>query len=169
MRRVLASWSDSETSEAMFKRDTEASSKYVAMRFLKFGERLWGNDRKYIHSGLPKWRFSIRTSKTESRWEQARCYAGVRLPWDEKENFQACGEYIAFAPADEKWLRMRGRRVPATRARMKRRLKRKKGGKVNADKSAGEDENYENKTEEEVEMVRLGATASRRRAACRGR
>jgi hypothetical protein len=52
---------------------------------------------------------------------------------------------------------------------MKRRLKRKKGGKVNADKSAGEDENYENKTEEEVEMVRLGATASRRRAACRGR
>jgi hypothetical protein len=43
-----------------------------------------------------------------------------------------------------------------------------KGGKVDADKSAGEDENYEDKTEEEVEMVRLGATASRRRAACRG-
>src|ERR1700722_20506961 len=35
-------------------RDMAASPKYVAVRFLKmFGERLWGNDRKYIRSSLP--------------------------------------------------------------------------------------------------------------------
>jgi hypothetical protein len=40
--------------EAMFKRDTMAASKDVAMRFLKmFGGRIWGNSRKRIRSGLP--------------------------------------------------------------------------------------------------------------------
>jgi hypothetical protein len=40
MTRFSTSWSGSETSEAVFKRDTAALSKYVAMQFLKmFSER----------------------------------------------------------------------------------------------------------------------------------
>jgi hypothetical protein len=49
---------------AMFKKDTTSSSKYVAMRFLKmFGERIWGNDHKYIRSGLPNSGFRYTPAK----------------------------------------------------------------------------------------------------------
>jgi hypothetical protein len=50
--------------EAMFKRDTAASSKYIAIRFLKmFGERVWGNDRRYICSDLPNGGFRYAPAK----------------------------------------------------------------------------------------------------------
>jgi len=58
MTKVSASWSGSETSEAVLKRDTAVSSKYVAVQFLKMF-----NDRRYIRSSLSNGSFRYAPAK----------------------------------------------------------------------------------------------------------
>jgi hypothetical protein len=61
---LMVRFRDFGPNEAMFKRGTTASSKYVALRFLKmFGERVWGNNRKHIRSGLPNGGFRYTPAK----------------------------------------------------------------------------------------------------------
>ena len=51
---LMVRFRDFPPNETQFKKDTAGSSRFIARRFLKmFGERVWGNDRKYILSGLP--------------------------------------------------------------------------------------------------------------------
>ncbi len=49
-----------KANEGKFRTDTASASKYLARRFLKYyGERIWGNDRKYMRAGLVDggWRY----------------------------------------------------------------------------------------------------------------
>ena len=114
-----------------------------------------GNDCKYIRSILPNGDFRYAPAKPNRN--ESKLVAILA---------SAFREYTALAPADEghkglamgkkeKWLRMRGQRLPAMRTRMKMRLE-ENGGKVDANQSADGDENYENKTEEEVEIGSSG-------------
>ena len=50
---LMVRFCDFPPNEIQFKKDAASSSRFIARRFLKmFGERVWGNDRKYIRSGL---------------------------------------------------------------------------------------------------------------------
>lgn len=61
---LMVRFRDFGPNEALFKRDTAVSSKYVALRFLRmFGERVWGNNRKHIRSGLPNGGFRYTPAK----------------------------------------------------------------------------------------------------------
>ena len=51
---LMVRFRDFPRNEAQFRKYTASSSRFIARRFLRmFGERLWGEDRKFIRSGLP--------------------------------------------------------------------------------------------------------------------